>query len=436
MPIVTTSEADTMKRANSSPSPTNDASGAPLCRFCSMPLKQTFVDLGMSPLCESYISAKQINQMEAFYPLHVRVCGDCFLVQLEEYVSADSIFSDYAYFSSYSDSWLEHAKKYVEQMTARFGLNTGSLVVELASNDGYLLQYFVSKQIPVLGIEPAANVASVAVEKGVPTLVKFFGRDTALELAAQGKQADLVLGNNVLAQVPDVNDFVAGMKILLAPNGVVTLEFPHLMRLIEENQFDTIYHEHFSYFSFLTAERIFAAHGLTLFDVEELGTHGGSLRIYARHADESSNPVSPRIHELRAQEIAAGFACLDRYQSFTEQVKETKRALLDFLIQSKRAGKQIVGYGAPGKGNTLLNFCGIRNDFLDYTVDRSPHKQGKFLPGTHIPIYPVERIRETKPDYVLILPWNLKDEIMKLHSYIREWGGQFVVPIPKVTLFP
>lgn len=417
---------------NQIPGPTKTA----VCRFCGKSLQHTFIDLGMSPLCESYVSADQLNQMEPFYPLHVRVCGYCFLVQLEEYVSAESIFTDYAYFSSYSETWLAHAKNYVERMTDRFGLNASSLVVEIASNDGYLLQYFVSRKIPVLGIEPAANVASVAVQNGVPTLVKFFGQNTARELVAQGIQADLMLGNNVLAQVPDLNDFVAGMEILLAPSGVITVEFPHLMRLMEENQFDTIYHEHFSYFSFLTAERIFATHALTLFDVEELRTHGGSLRIYACHAEDKSKVVSPRVEELRAREEAAGFTRLDRYQSFTEQVKETKRELLEFLIQSKRAGKQIVGYGAPGKGNTLLNFCGIRTDFLDYTVDRSPHKQGKFLPGTHIPIHSPDRIRETRPDYVLILPWNLKEEIMQQNAYIREWGGRFVVPIPKVKLYP
>lgn len=408
----------------------------PCCRFCRTPLRQTFIDLGMSPLCESYLSANQLNRMEPFYPLCVRVCGCCFLVQLEEYVSPEDIFSDYAYFSSYSETWLAHAKAYAEQMTARFHLNTNSLVVEVASNDGYLLQHFVAKQIPVLGIEPAANTASVAVEKGVPTLVKFFGTTTARELVHQGKQADLLLGNNVLAQVPDLNDFVAGLKILLGPSGVVTIEFPHLMRLMDENQFDTIYHEHFSYFSFLTAEKIFAAHGLTLFDVEELSTHGGSLRIYARHFEDGSKVVSARVHELRAHEESAGFARLDRYHSFAEQVKETKRKLLEFLIEAKRAGKQIAGYGAPGKGNTLLNFCGIRTDFLDYTVDRSPHKQGKFLPGTHIPIYPPDRIGQTRPDYVLILPWNLKDEIMIQNTYIREWGGQFVVPIPAVRVYP
>lgn len=407
-----------------------------LCRFCGDALRTSLIDLGMSPLCESYVRAEQLNEMEPFYPLHVRVCGNCFLVQLDQYVSAEDIFSDYAYFSSYSDSWVAHAKRYAEQMTARFRLDSNSLVVEVASNDAYLLQHFVAANIPVLGIEPAANVASVAVQKGVPTLVKFFGANTARELVAQGKRADLLLGNNVLAQVPDLNDFVAGLKILLAPAGVITFEFPHLMRLMEENQFDTIYHEHFSYFSFITAEKIFAAHGLTLFDVEELGTHGGSLRIFACHEEDHSRPVSARAKELRAREESAGFTHLERYESFAEQVKETKRALLEFLIRAKRAGKQVVGYGAPGKGNTLLNYCGIRTDFLDYTVDRSPHKQGKFLPGTHVPIFSPERIRETRPDYVLILPWNLREEVMGQNAYIREWGGQFVVPIPTVKVYP
>jgi len=409
--------------------------GLPRCRFCDAPLQQTVVDLGMSPLCESYVSAAQINQMEPFYPLHVRVCGRCFLVQLEEYVSPESIFSEYAYFSSYSDTWLAHAKAYTEKMSRRFDLGANSLVVEVASNDGYLLQYFVAQQIPVLGIEPAANVAAVATKLGVSTLVKFFGTATARELVAQGKRADLLLGNNVLAQVPDLNDFVAGLKILLAPSGVITIEFPHLMRLMEENQFDTIYHEHFCYFSFLTAEKIFAAHGLTLFDVEELSTHGGSLRIYARHAEDQSKPVSDKVRELRTRETSAGFATLERYRSFADQVNETKRKLLEFLIGAKRAGKHVAGYGAPGKGNTLLNFCGIRTDFLDYTVDRSPHKQGKFLPGTHVPIYAPDRIRETRPDYLLILPWNLKDEIMKQNAFIRDWDGQFVVPIPEVKIY-
>lgn len=406
------------------------------CRFCNTPLSYTVVDLGMSPLCESYLGAGQLNQMEPFYPLHVYVCANCFLVQLEEYVSPEHIFTEYAYFSSYADSWLQHAKRYTDAMVERFDLNGSSQVVEVASNDGYLLQYFVEKNIPVLGIEPAANVAKVAVEKGVPTLVEFFGVESARRLAAADKQADLLLGNNVLAQVPDLNDFVAGLKILLKPQGVITIEFPHLMCLVAENQFDTIYHEHFSYFSFITAERIFAAHGLTLFDVEELPTHGGSLRIYARHRDDLSKPVSERALALKQRELEAGLTDLAYYAAFEEQVKETKRKLLEFLIQVRRAGKRVVGYGAPGKGNTLLNYCGIRTDFLDYTVDRNPYKQGKFLPGTHIPIFHPDKILETKPDYVLILPWNFKDEIMKQMAVIREWGGQFVAPIPEVRVYP
>jgi SAM-dependent methyltransferase len=390
----------------------------------------------MSPLCESYLTAEQLNRMEPFYPLHVYVCEKCFLVQVQEYVSPEGIFTEYAYFSSYSDSWLAHMKAYADMITARLGLGRESRVVELGSNDGYLLQYFVAKGIPVLGVEPARNVAETAVARGVPTVVKLFGRQAARELAAEGVQADLVCGANVLAQVPDVNDFVGGIKLLLKPGGVVTVEFPHLMRLMDENQFDTIYHEHFSYFSFLTAERIFAMHGLTLFDVEELPTHGGSLRIYARHANDASRPVSERATKLRAREESAGLERLETYASFTEQVHETKRRLLEFLIAARRKGKRIAGYGAPGKGNTLLNYCGIRTDFVEYTVDRNPYKHGRFLPGTHIPIYPPEKIHETRPDYVLILPWNLKDEIMEQSAYIRGWGGQFVVPIPDVKVYP
>ena len=389
----------------------------------------------MSPLCESYLAVEQLNQMEPFYPLHVYVCEQCFLVQLEEFVSPEHIFTEYAYFSSYADSWLQHAKAYTDLMVERFNLDRNSQVVEVASNDGYLLQYFVQKDIPALGIEPARNVAKVAAEKGVPTLVEFFGVDCANRLAAQGKRTDLLLGNNVLAQVPDLNDFVAGLKILLKPQGVITIEFPHLMRLVAENQFDTIYHEHFSYFSFITAEKIFATHGLTLFDVDELTTHGGSLRLYARHSEDTSQPISPRVIELRRWEQEAGLTGMDYYAAFGEQVKETKRKLLEFLIQARRAGKSVVGYGAPGKGNTLLNYCGIRSDFLDYTVDRNPYKQGKFLPGTHIPIYPPDRIGETQPDYLLILPWNFKDEIMQQMAFIRNWGGQFVVPIPEVKVY-
>ncbi len=405
------------------------------CRFCGSVVRHTFVDLGMSPLCESFLSREQIDQAEAFYPLHAYVCGECLLVQVKEYVAPEGIFTEYAYFSSYSDSWLRHARSYVDMITARLGLDARSHVVELGSNDGYLLQNFVEKGIPALGVEPAANVAATAREKGVPTVVVLFGEAAARDLATGGKRADLIVGNNVLAQVPDLNDFVKGMQVLLKPGGVVTMEFPHLLRLMEENQFDTIYHEHFSYFSLLTAVRIFQAHGLRLFDVEELGTHGGSLRIYVSHADDAAKPVTERVRKLAAREAAAGLQDLARYAQFTEQVYETKRRLVEFLIGVKRQGKSVAGYGAPGKGNTLLNYCGIRTDFLAYTVDRNPYKHGKFLPGTHIPIYPPGRISETRPDYVLILPWNLREEIMEQLAEIRSWGGQFVVPIPDVKVY-
>jgi hypothetical protein len=405
------------------------------CRFCGAMLHHVLVDLGMSPLCESYVGAEQLNHMEPFYPLCVYVCDQCFLAQLEAYVSREHIFTEYAYFSSYSDTWLEHARTYCEEMTARFGLDARSKVIEVASNDGYLLQYFVQKGIPALGIEPAANVARAAIDRGVPTRVEFFGLETASRLAAAGQCADLLVGNNVLAQVPDLNDFVAGLRAALAPRGVITMEFPHIMHLLAENQFDTIYHEHFSYFSLVTVEKIFAAHGLTVFDVDELPTHGGSLRIYARHAGDVSKPVGDRVHALRAREEQAELTSLAPYQAFGRRVQETKRSLLDFLIRAKRQGKSIAGYGAPGKGNTLLNYCGIRTDFIDYTVDRNPYKQGKALPGTHIPIFAPERLRQTRPDYVLILPWNLKDEIIRQHAYVREWGGKFVVPIPEVMVF-
>jgi hypothetical protein len=404
------------------------------CRFCGEPLKHTFVDLGMSPPCQTHITVEQLNQMERFYPLHAFVCHKCFLVQLGEYVTPDEIFTEYAYFSSYSDSWLAHAKRYTDTMVARFGLNPKSQVVELASNDGYLLQYFVEKGIPVLGVEPAANVAEAAVKRGVRTLVKFFGRATARELLSEGLAADLLLGNNVLAHVPDLNDFVGGMKILLKTKGVITMEFPHLVRLMEENQFDTIYHEHFSYFSFTTVTQVFAAHGLTLFDVDELPTHGGSLRIYGRHAEDSTKPVSEKVHELLQREAKWGATQMSTYEVFSEKVKATKRGILQFLGEIKSKGKTIVGYGAPGKGNTLLNYCGIRTDYLDYTVDRNPYKQGKHTPGTHIPICSPDKIKETKPDYLFILPWNLKDEIMQQHAYIRDWGGKFIIPIPEVKI--
>ena len=405
------------------------------CRFCGANLVHEFVDLGMSPLCESYVSAEQLDCMEAFYPLRVLVCDQCLLVQIREYVAAEEIYSDYAYFSSYSTSWLEHAKRYTEQMVARFELTSQSQVVEIASNDGYLLQYFLQRRIPALGIEPAANVAEVAREKGIETVVRFFGQETAEELVREGIRADLLLGNNVLAHVPDLNGFVAGLNRLLADRGVITMEFPHLMRLIDGNQFDTIYHEHFSYLSFMIVCRVFEKHGLTVFDVEELPTHGGSLRVYARHEQDDSKPVGDAVGHLLEREKAAGYEKIETYLQFRFKVESTKRALLQFLIQAKEHGKQIVGYGAPGKGNTLLNYCGIRTDFLDYTVDRSPHKQGKYLPGTRIPIFSPERIDQTRPDYILILPWNLKKEITEQLSGIREWGGRFVVPIPEVRVF-
>jgi SAM-dependent methyltransferase len=372
--------------------------------------------------------------MEPHYPLHVYVCDHCFLVQLPEFQTPEQIFSDYAYFSSYSETWLRHAEAYTDAMLSRFGFGPASRVVEIASNDGYLLQYFQRKSVQVLGIEPARNVAQKANAAGIPTRVQFFGTQAAAALVAEGQQADLLIGNNVLAHVPDLNDFVEGMKILLKPDGVVTLEFPHLMQLIDQNQFDTIYHEHFSYFSFTTVERVFAAHGLVLFDVEELPTHGGSLRIYGRHAEDGSKPVGSAACELRAREEAAGFSELNYYRSFAGRVHATKREILEFLVQVKKEGKTIVGYGAPAKGNTLLTYCGVRTDFLDYTVDRSPHKQGRYLPGTHIPVHAPERIRQTRPDYVLILPWNLKDEIMAQMAFIRDWGGRFVtlIPAPRV----
>ncbi len=401
------------------------------CRFCGTALEHRVVDLGMSPLCESYVAAEDLDRMEPFYPLHVWVCHRCFLVQLNEYVAAEDIFTEYAYFSSYSSSWLEHVKDYVAMITERLALGPSSFVVELASNDGYLLQYFVERGIPCLGIEPAANVAAVAIERGVPTDVSFFGAERAEQLAAEGRLADLVLGNNVLAQVPDLNDFVAGIPTILAPDGTVTIEFPHLLRLLEENQFDTIYHEHFCYFSLISAEAVFAGHGMTIFDVEELWTHGGSLRIYARHTADATRPVSERVTELRAREEAAGFRDVATYTRFEEQVRAIKRELLALLGGIKSDGKTIAGYGAPGKGNTLLNYCGIRTDFLDFTVDRNPYKQGRFLPGTHIPIHPPEHIDEVKPDFIFILPWNFKDEILAQLAHARDWGARFIVPIPR-----
>jgi hypothetical protein len=412
------------------------AATAGQCRFCGTHLETTFVDLGTSPLCQDHVRPEDFNKAEACYPLHAYVCSECFLVQVGEFVEPANVFrSDYAYFSSYSPSWLRHAKQYTDLVAGRFKLNSDSLVVEVASNDGYLLQYFLEKDVPVLGIEPAQNVADHAREKGIRTLSKFFGAATAREVSKSYGFADLLIGNNVLAHVPDINDFVAGLAIMLKHGGVITMEFPHLLQLMANNQFDTIYHEHFSYLSFWTVERIFAHHGLTLFDVQELPTHGGSLRIYARHTTATELAVTDAVPELRNRELAAGVCDLGFYADFEEKTKETKRKLLEFLIEAKRAGKTVVGYGAPGKGNTLLNYCGIRTDFVDYTVDLNPHKQGNFLPGTRIPIYHPHHILETRPDYVLILPWNLREEIMEQMAIIREWGGQFVVPIPEVKVF-
>jgi SAM-dependent methyltransferase len=387
----------------------------------------------MSPLCESFVPAHQLDQMEPYFPLHALVCDKCFLVQLQEYVSPDHIFTEYAYFSSYSTSWVEHARAYCHMIKDRLRLGADSLAVELASNDGYLLQHFLPLGVPVLGIEPAANVAEAARRRHVPTLVEFFGTALADRLVAQGKRADLIIGNNVLAQVPDLNDFVAGMKRLLAPEGVITLEFPHLQRLIAENQFDTIYHEHFSYFSFVTTDRLAELHGLKIIDVEKLKTHGGSLRVYLAHSASSHTP-SLRVSELLDQEIESGFLEIETYARFSEQVRRTKRNLLSFLIACKEQGKRICAYGAPGKGNTLLNYCGIGPDFIDFAVDRNPYKHGRFTPGMHIPIKPVEAIDQAKPDYLLVLPWNLEDEIVQQMRHVGDWGCRFIIPIPEVHI--
>jgi SAM-dependent methyltransferase len=388
----------------------------------------------MSPLCESYVEAARLDDMEPFYPLHVRICDSCFLVQLRAYVPPEEIFTEYAYFSSYSSSWLEHARRYADMISERLCLGPDKLVVELGSNDGYLLQAFVERGIPALGIEPAGNVAEVAAERGVPTMVAFFGAATARRLAVEGRRADLLVANNVLAQVPDLNDFVAGMRLLLAPGGVATIEVPHLMRLLDRNQFDTIYHEHYSYFSLRTLQRIVSAHGLTIFDVEELPTHGGSVRVYVAHADGQGRPADVGVADLLAREDAAGLSTPAPYASFAARVQETKRRLLEVLISIKREGKSVAGYGAPGKGNTLLNYCGIRADLLDYTVDRNPYKQGRFLPGTHIPIVHPSKIAERRPDFILILPWNLKDEIIDQLAFVRDWGARFIMPIPEVAV--
>jgi SAM-dependent methyltransferase len=405
------------------------------CRACGNPLHTRMVDLGVSPLCQTHISHEQLSQAETFYPLQLYVCERCWLVQLQAFVTPSDIFSEYAYFSSYASSWVEHARRYVNDAIRRFGLGPHSKVAEVASNDGYLLQHFVTAGVPVLGVEPAANVADAARARGIATEVVFLGQKTAQELVDRHGSFDLVLGNNVLAHVPDLNDFVAGLRTLMRATGVLTMEFPHLQRLMEGNQFDTIYHEHFSYFSLLAVEQVFLRQGLVLFDVDELPTHGGSLRIYARHANASTPEVSNQVLRLRDRELALGYDTIDCYRGFASRVEATKRDLLAFLIDAKSKGKRVVGYGAPGKGNTLLNFCGIRTDFLDFTVDANPYKQGKYTPGTRIPILAPDAIAKAKPDYVLILPWNLREEISHQASYIREWGGQFVVPIPKVSVF-
>ncbi|MFL5763451.1 MAG: methyltransferase domain-containing protein [Bacteroidia bacterium] len=406
------------------------------CRFCQHTLEHEFIDLVNSPASNSFLSKKQLNEPEVFYPLKVFVCTNCFLVQIDEYKSSAAIFDDqYVYFSSFSTSWLAHAKRYTEEMTKRFALNNDSLVIEIASNDGYLLQYFNEKKIPVLGIEPSANTAAAAKEKGIGSVIDFMSVKLAKELSAKGVKADLLLGNNVLAHVPDINDFVRGMKILLKDNGVITMEFPHLVQLIDNNQFDTIYHEHFSYLSLYTVKQIFEAAGLILFDVEELPTHGGSLRIYAKHIESTSQPVSPHVEQLLKKEKDKGVGDLSYYRGFQQRAEKIKLDLLGFLLDQKAAGKKVAAYGAAAKGNTLLNFCGVRNDLLTFAADANPHKQGKFLPASHIPVVNEAYLKEQRPDYVLILPWNLRDEIAEQLSYIREWNGKFVTAIPSLTLF-
>lgn len=406
------------------------------CRYCNSSLDDVFVDLVNAPPSNSFLNEEQLNEPEIFYPLKVFVCRECFLVQIDEYKTSESIFGkEYVYFSSYSTSWLQHASQYVDQMTSRFRLNEKSLVIELASNDGYLLQYFQQKKIPVLGIEPAAGTAAVAKDRGINTMIEFFGVDIARKLLQEGQQPDLLLGNNVLAHVPDIRDFVEGMKILLKSDGVITMEFPHLMQLVENNQFDTIYHEHFSYLSLLTVRSIFSSFGLEIFDVQELPTHGGSLRIYAKHQEDRSKEINSRVPELLAKEELRGVNTISFYRDFRKATLKVKLEFVSFLVQQKASGKKIVGYGAAAKGNTLLNYCGIKNDLIDYVVDANPYKQGKFLPASHIPVVVEERLKSDEPDFVVIFPWNLKDEIVTQLSYIRSWGGKFIVPIPHLEIF-
>lgn len=406
------------------------------CRFCKTELEHVFIDLVNSPPSNSFLNEEQLNEPEVFYPLKVYTCHNCFLVQIDEYKKSDAIFnSDYVYFSSFSKSWLEHAKKYTDQMVERFGLNEQSQVIEIASNDGYLLQYFKEKNIPVMGIEPTANTAGVAMEKGIKTIIEFFGVELADRLANHWDvRADLLLGNNVLAHVPDIVDFVFGMKIILADKGVITMEFPHLMQLVDNNQFDTIYHEHFSYLSFTTVKQIFESAGLEIFDVEELTTHGGSLRVYAKHEEDKSKTVTESVAHLLSKEENKGLTTLKYYQGFQKKALKVRLDFTSFLIEQKKAGKKLVAYGAAAKGNTLLNYCGIKNDLLDFVVDANPNKQGKWLPASHIPVVDETELKKAKPDYVIILPWNLRDEISTQLSYIREWGGKFVIPIPSLEI--
>jgi 2-polyprenyl-3-methyl-5-hydroxy-6-metoxy-1,4-benzoquinol methylase len=404
-----------------------------VCRLCGAGLTETFVDLGMSPLCESYVAADALEQPEVFYPLNVRLCPSCLLVQLPAYVSGEDIFSDYAYFSSYSDSWVAHAKRFADSMVEQLALTGDSLVTEVASNDGYLLQHFHARGIPILGVEPAKNVAEVAESRGIRTVVEFLGSATGKSIAERFEPADLVVANNVFAHVPDIRDFASGLRALVKDSGLVTLEFPHLLRLMQRRQFDTIYHEHYSYLSLLTASRTLATAGLRVVDVEELGTHGGSLRVHARLENHADEPTA-RVNDVLEEERLAGLHALSGHAGFAGEVLKIKSDLLDFLVSAAREGRSVAGYGAPGKGNTLLNHCGIREDLLKYTVDRSPAKQGKYLPGTHIPIYAPERLAETRPDYILVLPWNLRDEISGQLEYVRSWGARLVFPIPELEI--
>ena len=405
------------------------------CRHCQQELQQTFADLHHQPASNSFLSEEQLKNPEIYFPLKLFACDNCFLVQVDEYKNCEDIFShDYVYFSSMSSSWLAHAKQYVDMMRTRFHLDKNSQVIEIASNDGYLLQYFKEANVPCFGIEPTSNTATAAREKGIESIEAFFGTSLATDLAKQNKKADLILGNNVLAHVPDINDFVSGLPLLLKKNGIVTFEFPHLLQLIEQNQFDTIYQEHYSYLLFYTVERVFKACNMRIFDVEELPTHGGSLRIFATHAQENTHKITPAVELLLKKEKDSGMLNIKYYQSFQQQIEITKNALLFFLLEKKLQNKKVVAYGAAAKGNTFLNLCGVKPDLISFCVDKAASKQGKFMPGSHIPVYSPSKIKETKPDYVFILPWNIKKEVMEEHAYIREWGAQFVTAIPKLCI--